>query len=380
MLKDDVWPVSVNDHVVEPANLWQERLPAEQAAGAPKLIDQADGQAWQVGRDTLPLARVLPSPIYRADPARPVKRFSDIALSAWQPAARLAAMDRDRVAVHTLFPHQAIGFTGERLAKLGDAELWSACVRVWNDFLLKEFCAHAPERLVGVALLPLADPADMVAEIERVAPLGARGISLPDNPVALGLDSYHKPSWQRVLDAADAAKLPIFIHIASSGIAWVSPDAPEWRPVETMVTAANLDVMQTACDLAFSPLLTERPARRVVLLEANASWMPYMEERLDFATRGRKELAPKGRPASRVMHEQMLASFLTDPLAIEDRHRIGIERLLWQSDFPHVDSLWPESRSDLAGLLKDVPDAEAAQIAAGNARTLLRLPMRLPAK
>jgi hypothetical protein len=176
-----------------------------------------------------------------------------------------------------------------------------------------------------------------------------------------------------VLDAADAANLRILVHIASDGSSWAPKADPAWRPAPTMVTAANLDVIRTACDLAFSPLLTERPRRRVLLVEANVAWFPYLEERLDFATRGRKDLAPKGRAASRVMREQIYGSFLTDPVGIAHRHEIGLERFFWQSDYPHVDSLWPESRADLAGLLADVPDDEARRIAADNARHFLRI-------
>lgn len=375
MLSDDVWPVSVNDHVIESPGFWRERVSARHVEAAPNLVETVDGgQAWRIGPELLKLEQMLPSKMYRADVSRPVRRFEDISSAAWSPAARLTAMDRDRVAVHTLMPHIFCGFAGERLAKLSDTKVWGACVSAWNDFLFGEFCAAAPDRLVGVALLPLADPDAMVAEIERVAPMGARGISLPHNPALFGVDSYHCDSWQRVLDAADAAQLPMFIHIASSGQGWPTPGESLWRPAEAQVTLANLDVIQTACDLSFSPLLVERPKRRVVLLEANVSWLPYIEERLDFATRGRKELAPTGRPASRVMHEQIFASFLTDPVGIEDRHRIGLERILWQSDYPHVDSLWPDSRKELAALLSGIPDEEARQIAEGNARKLLRLP------
>src|SRR6185369_15064110 len=118
MLPDNVWPVSVNDHVVEPATLWTERLSRAQAARGPHLVDTPDGgQAWRFGDEVLPLSRMVGSDINRADPARPVKRFADIADHSWKPAARLAAMDREQVGVHTLFPHAVMGFSGERFAK-----------------------------------------------------------------------------------------------------------------------------------------------------------------------------------------------------------------------------------------------------------------------
>jgi hypothetical protein len=116
----------------------------------------------------------------------------------------------------------------------------------------------------------------------------------------------------------------------------------------------------------------------VILQEGNLSWMPYLEERADFAVNNhRRDLAPKvDRPPSRIMHEQTMGSFLRDPVAIAMRHEIGLDRFLWQADYPHIDSLFPNSRTMLAEQLRNVPDAEARQIAEGNARRLLRLPAR----
>jgi predicted TIM-barrel fold metal-dependent hydrolase len=375
MLPDSVWPVSVNDHIIETPDAWSARLPARWRDAGPVVIDRDDGsQAWRFGRELVPLGVMLSSPLVRRDASRPVLRWSDVNDEAWQGRARVAAMDREKVAVHTLMP-QICGFAGERLRWLGDIALWTESVRAYNDFLLEEVCAAAPERLVGIALLPLADPAAMKAEIARVAGLGARGIALPHDPAPCGLPSYHDPYWMPVLDAADAAGLPAFLHIGSNGQGWAPKGDPLWKPVPVMVTLANLDVMIAASDLAFSPLLIERPQRKVVFLEGNLSWAPYLEERADFAVNGNRasQAVPSPRPPSRIIHEQVMASFLRDPVGIAMRHQIGLDRFLWQDDYPHSDSLYPDSRTALAKLLQDVPDDEARQIAEGNARRLLRL-------
>jgi len=375
MLPNDCWPVSVNDHIVEPKTLWTARMSKRDADLAPHVIETEDGgEAWKFGDEVLPVSFILASPHLRTDPNRRSTRFEHLLPGGEDPRARLKAMDQDQVAVHTM-NSQVCGFAGERLRKLGDKRLWADAVRAYNDYLLNEFCAAAPERLVGLALLPLTDPDGMVKEIERVAPLGARGISLPHDPVPSGADSYFKDSWVRVLDAADAAGLPVFIHIGSSGVPWAPPSSPAWKPMGTMVALANLDVMIAASDLTFSPLLYDRPKRRVVFQEGNLSWMPYLEERVDFAVNKlRSDLAPKvSRPPSQIMHEQTMASFLRDPVGIAMRHQIGLDRFLWQADYPHIDGLFPDSRKELVKQLQDVPDDEARQIAEGNARKLLRL-------
>ncbi len=373
MLPDDCWPVSVNDHLAEPATLFARGLAAGDRARGPHLVEIPGGfQGWNIGGRILPVSKYLSGPLLRADPAVRQTRYEHLAPLGWDPAARLVAMDAEQVAVNTVLP-QAIGFAGDRLRFLYDKRLWAECVRAYNDFLFGEFCSYAPERLCGLAILPLADPDAMIAEISRVARLGARGVSLPHDPGQLGLDSYHRSSWVRVFDAADDAGLPIFIHLATAGFDWPEEWQPDYRPDGAQVMWSFLEPAWAACDLVFSPLLTERPKRRIVLLEGNLSWLPYFEERCDFAVNKRPASQPR-RPTSQVAHDQLMGSFLRDPVAIRWRRDIGLDRFLWQGDYPHIDSLWPDSRTELAAQLADVPDAEARQIAEGNARRLLRLP------
>jgi predicted TIM-barrel fold metal-dependent hydrolase len=163
------------------------------------------------------------------------------------------------------------------------------------------------------------------------------------------------------------------------------PAKPAYRPYQYLVAMANLTALDAACQLIFTPLLVERPERRIALLEANVGWIPYLEERLDYAL-GREmpfderrgfvyENAPpsEGRRASDVAR-QLMAAFISDPVGIKARHEIGIDRFLWMSDFPHTDSMWPNSRESLQIQLADVPESEVRQMLDMNARKLLGLP------
>lgn len=378
MLPRDAELVSVNDHLFEPADLWRARLPRAAADSVPHVVATVEGRhAWRFGPERLEfpaLSIVAAKP--SVDSVRLAERSEDVMPAAFDPVERLAAMDRDGVAVHTLLPH-ACGFAGQRLALLGNDALWADCVRAYNDFLLSEFCATDPARLVGVALLPLKDPRAAAVEIERVAALGARAVSFPHDPAGLGLPSLRNDAWRPLFSAAEAADLPLFIHLGTGARVWAGV-APESRPpLGVLLTLVNLDVMQTASELAFSSVFVEHPSLRVLLIEGGAGWMPYLSERMDYFWRRRGDIVVPGaapdRPPSQMLRDHVWASLIDDPAGIRQRHEIGLERLVWQSDFPHSDSFWPSSREHLETLLRDVPDDEARAIASGNARKLLRL-------
>jgi predicted TIM-barrel fold metal-dependent hydrolase len=382
MLPDDLWPISVNDHVVEPGNLWTRRVSSKFRDAAPHVVQGKTGAlAWRFGNVEMEFVG-----LDHDDKWGPIRRLEDLAPSNFETQARLEAMDRDKVAIHTIMPH-ACNFAGQFLSLCGDPALWAECVRAYNDFVLEEFCAPAPDRLIGASLLPLADADLSVKEIERTAKLGSRAISLPCNPVGLGLPSYNHPSWARILDAADANHLAILIHISVDGATSLEldPAKPGYRPYQYLVAMANLTVMDAACQLIFTPLLAERPERRIALLEGNVGWIPYLEERLDYAVAREmpfdvrrpyvyeKAQPAEGRRGSDIAR-QLSAAFISDPVGINARHEIGIERFLWMSDFPHTDSMWPHSRESLKIQFANVPESEVRQMLDANARKLLRLP------
>ncbi len=324
MLSEDVRLVSANDHLVEPPDLWTSRLPRALVDASPRVVSQQ----WQFGDVTLAVAALG----IRGTDGGMANRVEEMDPAAHDPGPRLKAMDTDGVHASVLMPHVA-GFAGERLRHLGDGAAWSAAVRTYNDFALDEFCAADPSRLFAVAILPLHDVDAAAREVTHAADAGARGIALPSDLTGLGLPSLYTGAWTSVLDATADAGLPLAIHIGSG------PAPPADTTVGTRLTLASFDALRAAVDVVHSGILLGRPKLRVVFVEGGTAWLPHVAERLDFFLK-RDGVWPRGeiRP-SELLARQCYATFIDDPPGIRWRGQIGVGRMLWQSDFPHGDSL-----------------------------------------
>jgi predicted TIM-barrel fold metal-dependent hydrolase len=354
--------ISANDHVVEPSDLWTSRLPVSLAESGPRVVTRRGTQRWDLGTTSLAVAD-LGVPAVGSGTATHVE---DMDVAAYEPSARLAAMDRDGVYATVLLPH-VIGFAGERLRHLADGDLWTAAARVYNDYVLQEFCAVDGRRLFAAAILPLHDPDAAAAEVQRTAAAGARAITFPSDLGGLGLASLYSGRWDSVLDAAADTGLPLMIHIGSGP----APDGPVGR----RLALASLDALAAAVDVVHAHVLLNRPRLQVVFVEGGAAWFPYLSERLDFFLK-RDGVWPRDAiPPSELLARQCYATFIDDPSAIASRLTVGVDRMLWQSDFPHGDGFWPASRTHLAASLEGVSDADAEAVGAGNARRVFRLPV-----
>jgi predicted TIM-barrel fold metal-dependent hydrolase len=290
----------------------------------------------------------------------------------YDPVERVKDMDLDGVQAALCFP-QFPKFAGTLFRESEDMELARLCSAAWNDFVLDEWCATAPDRFIPLAILPFWDIEASVAEIHRVAAKGARAISFPENMVTLDQPSFHTDHWDPVFSAVEDAGLPLCMHFGTSGkVPNTAPDAP----MAVMISLMACNSMYAISDLIFSPVFHRHPRLKVAFSEGGIGWIPYLLDRMDgtwekhrFYQNVNQEVRP-----SELFRKHMWGCFITDAHGVASRHEIGIERLLWECDYPHSDSHWPNSRKVASEQFLDVPDGEVRQIVELNARELFNFP------
>ncbi|HEU5301142.1 MAG TPA: amidohydrolase family protein [Acidimicrobiia bacterium] len=378
MLSSDVQPISVDDHVVEPAHVFVDHIEAKFRDRAPRIIDEdgVEGWLWEDRFYPLSFQGNANTRIFREGESGRgddlhARRYEDMIPAVYDVHARVEAMDEDGVRAELLFPTFP-RFGGTRFLDAEDKDLALAIVRAWNNWMLDEWCAAYPERFIPQTLVPLWDVPAAVAEIERCAEKGSRAVLFTENPHPLGLPSFPTGHWQPVFEACNATGLPLSMHIGtSSGLMTPSPESTP----SVGIALCGVNSMSALGDLIYSGAFNGLPDLRVALSEGGAGWVPYVLERLDYTwERSRYEGLRNTERPSEIFAQHLWVCIISDQYAIRNRDLIGVDKLMWEADFPHNDGNWPNSRKMLADSLVDVPDGEAARIAELNARELYRFP------
>ncbi|HVW42020.1 MAG TPA: amidohydrolase family protein [Amycolatopsis sp.] len=390
--------VSTDDHLIEHAGVWQDRLPAKYREQGPQIIEQAgplpskykDGQGPKLEEKSTAEARP-PAQVWRYEDRiyrylglnavagkKPEEygteplRFDDMLPGCYDPKARLADMDIDGIWAALCFPSFP-RFAGTVFIEGTDKELAKLCVRAWNDFNVDEWCATAPDRFLPLTILPLWDPDACVAEIHRTAAKGAKAIAFPENPEPLGLPSLHTDHWDKVFSAAEETDMPLVMHFGGSG---KPPITSADAPMAVMIALFGCNSMYATADLLFSPVFHRHPKLKIGLSEGSIGWVPYLLERIDNTWerhRFYQNIDQTTRP-SELFYKHIHGCFIDDDFGIKNRHDIGIDNITWECDYPHSDSHWPHSRKHAAETFADVPDEDVHKIVELNARRLYNFP------
>jgi len=275
------WLISVDDHLIEPPDLWLERAPSKYRERVPQTRVVNGAEHWYfdggvpygfVGK-YIACAGLKPEE-FSPEPAA----YSWMRPGYMNSAARIEDMDADGVLASACFP-SVIGICGQKFFEAKDKDLALFCIRTYNDWVIDEWAGGAPGRFIPLVLLPLWDPRLSTAEIERCAKKGAKGISFTENPYLLGLPSLHDDSgyWDPVFAAVNETKLPLCIHFGStSKVITSSPDAPQLVPASLV----PINLATAMVDWIWSGLLARYPNIKLVLAEGGIGWIPYMLERL----------------------------------------------------------------------------------------------------
>ena len=362
--------LSSDSHVFEPPDLWTQRIDRAFRDRGPRvvrvgqadhLVVEGDINVAGIGLISNAGAR-FEAPETISDEAR----FEDVHAGGYDPQRHLEDMVIDGVAGEVLYPSQGLFYF-----KVADSQLMSAIFRAYNDWLA-EFCRVDPDRLKGIAMLNVDDVDDAINELERTAKLGFSGVMMTEYPPEDR--RYDHPDYERLWAAAASLRMPISLHTATRRVAATSSrgkrtlhDASR-RATKAFLPATSL------CDVVFSGVFDRHPHLQLAIVEFELAWAPYVMAAMDYTYKERHEEASyrfkTADKPSDFFARNVFLSFQEDEIGIALRDRIGVDRILWGSDYPHSESTFPRSREILDEILQGVPAKERAQIVCDNTARL----------
>ena len=290
------------------------------------------------------------------DGRKGIRRLTD-------PELRLKDQERDGVQAEVLY-----GILGASM-RLHDDEAATEMLRIYNHWL-GDFCRTHPDRYAGLASIPSHDIGAAVAEIQRVAGDGVlRGLDIANRP---DIPPFWDPCWNPLWEIAEEAKLPVHLHTIGGTL-------PDLRKLEhkvgraafaTTISSFQMYMSIPLMAIIFAGVLEHHPALRMVIGESGIGWIPYILDHMDLEWEDQfKDLDLKMKPSA-YWRRQCYATYQSDRIGIKLIDEIGEDNIMWGSDFPHPDGIWPDSQEYIQRELGHLPPATRHKIVCGNAARL----------
>jgi predicted TIM-barrel fold metal-dependent hydrolase len=381
------WFISVDDHLIEPSRLWQERLPERWRDTGPRIVRDGDSEFWAYeDREIATIGLNAVAGKSREEFSPEPITYDDMRPGCYEPSARVADMNQGFVLSSMLFPSFP-RYCGQVFHEAKDKELGLLCVQAWNDFILEEFADAYPGRFIPMMIIPLWDPKAAAAEIERTAARGAKSVAFSENPTKLGLPSIHSDYWDPVFSACNDTGFVVSMHVgSSSNLIRTSDDMPT---LAFMAYSAAANQAGTLLDWLFSGQFAKFPNLKIALSEGSIGWIPYFLERAEQvvdkqrfwasrfdinmnATHDRGE--EKGAASfdldtdiRGLFRDHVYGCFIEDQAGIQLLDIIGEDNVMLECDYPHSDSTWPDTPTMAAKWLGHLPEDVQHKITIGNA-------------
>jgi len=357
--------ISVDDHVVEPPDLWTSRLPSKYADRCPRVerdsavfnfeggvfsyekgVKNGSPCDWWLYDDLIyPFPKLSAAVGFENLDVEPVT-FDEIRPGSWKQTDRLADMDANHVDVSICFPNVLPRFCGQTFLEREDKDLALLCVKAYNDWMIDEWCeGEGKGRLIPLTLIPLWDPVAAAEEVHRCANKGSFAVAFSENPYHLGLPSVHDKNhfWDPFFTACQETETVICMHIGSSSkMPSTSPDAP--FSVSSTITFAN--AMGSMCDYILSGIFVRFPKLRIAYAEGQVGWMPYVVERMDKIWEERGDASfgiDLPNPPSSYISNHIWGCIFDDEIGLKNRDIIGMNQICFEVDFPHADTTFPNT-------------------------------------
>ncbi len=369
--------ISVDDHLMEPPETFESRMPRKYAERAPKVVETEEGhEVWSI--DGTPYFQVgfmavagRPREDHRVEPAR----FSEVRPGCYRIKDRLKDMDINGVWASVNFPSGVTGFGGTLFSTLEDRDFGLACMRAWNDWLFEDWHGACPERIVPLGITYVTDPELGAEEIRRNAKRGFTAVTMPEQPHTQGLPPIFDDHWEPIIRACAETGTVMNLHVGSSGFAKMPPGAPMLELGATMFQAM---AFESCAQWLWSGWPARYPDLKIAMSEGGLAWVAGLIDRLDniMARSG----YGRGWPAKDVTPSECLRRnfwfcMIDDPSTISTRHAIGVENILCESDYPHGDGTWPDTQQVIHDLIGQCPVEEIRMMTHENAAALYRHPL-----
>jgi predicted TIM-barrel fold metal-dependent hydrolase len=371
--------ISVDDHLIEPPDLFEGRMPARLAERAPRIVEDERGiQAWAYEDQLFPnIGLNAVAGRTRESWSMEPSRFDEMRPGCFDIEARVRDMDVNGVWASLCFPSLVAGFCGAVFSRSKDPDLGLACLRAWNDWHLDAWAGPHPERIIPLQLPWLASIEIAADELTRNTARGAKAVSFPEFPAQLGLPSIFSGEWDPFFAACEATGTVVCLHTGAS--AWAPLPSPG-PPFELLPTLFPVNALIAASEWLWSGVPLRFPALRIAMSEGGMGWVPMLLDRVDYvldhSASGAESTAwPSELRPSEVLQRNFWFCTIDDPSVVDLRHRIGIDHIMIESDYPHADSTWPDTQLVLEKTLGHLPEDELRMIAAGNAARLFDHPL-----
>src|ERR1700722_8514060 len=369
MQPEDLILVSVDDHLIEPPDLFAHHLPEKYRDDAPRVIKENGVDTWVFGNVRarsvgLNAVASWPKEEWGFNPVG----FAEMRPGCYDVHERRRDMNANGVLSSMSFPSMA-RFAGQFFFEHPDKDLALLMLQAYNDWHIDEWCAAYPGRLLPLAIGPIWDPEILATEVRRVAAKGCRALSFSEAPHKLGLPSFHSHHWDPFFETCADNEVVISMHIGSgSSMPTTSKDAP----IDIPVTLTTHLAINAASDLVWGPVLRQFPHLRFALSEGGVGWVPYFLERADRSYKNQTWTGQDfgDKLPSDLFREHILTCFIVDDVALRVRDMVGIDNIAWECDYPHSDSTWPRSPevlSDASALADVTKPSEINKISHENA-------------
>jgi predicted TIM-barrel fold metal-dependent hydrolase len=381
------WLISVDDHVLEPPNVWVDRVPRKDRDRAPHMEDDGGGLDYWVYEGKRYPTSGLNVALKSTDEYTPEPiGYRDMRPGCYDSKARLEDMDRAGILASLCFP-SVTRFCGQLFLEAQDHAFGFVCIQAYNDWMLEEWCGAAPGRYIPLILIPLWDPSLAAQELERCAAKGATAFAFSENPAPLGLPTIHDEQryWDPLMRAASEMEMVVCMHVGSSSqVPRIAPDTP----VIANLAWGAMRTSGTMLSWIFSGMFERFPNLKIALSEGEIGWIPYYLERAEqvlhkqrhWVKRGVRFMDHESRTDADLdaldvrasFRDHIFGCFIDDAHGIASLNEIGEENVMCETDYPHSDSTWPDCIQVVQNQIGHLPPETQYKVLRGNAERLYR--------